>query len=93
LQEQAIDMVLTDYSMPEMTGYDLLKAIKVKHTSMHCLQITAFADAETFLTTAHFSGVLPGAGPPETDTGGRHVIRERAPAHQQVTLFFQNYLV
>jgi YesN/AraC family two-component response regulator len=29
LQGQAIDMVLTDYCMPEMTGYDLLKAIKV----------------------------------------------------------------
>uniref|UniRef100_A0A0D9VH48 Response regulatory domain-containing protein n=1 Tax=Leersia perrieri TaxID=77586 RepID=A0A0D9VH48_9ORYZ len=27
-QEQAIDIVLTDYCMPEMTGYDLLKAIK-----------------------------------------------------------------
>ncbi|CAL5027327.1 unnamed protein product [Urochloa decumbens] len=25
---KAIDMVLTDYCMPEMTGYDLLKAIK-----------------------------------------------------------------
>jgi two-component response regulator ARR-A family len=29
LQEQPVDMVLTDYCMPEMTGYDLLKAIKV----------------------------------------------------------------
>jgi len=28
-KEQAIDMVLTDYCMPEMTGYDLLKAVKV----------------------------------------------------------------
>ncbi|RLM65865.1 two-component response regulator ORR1-like [Panicum miliaceum] len=27
-KEQAIDMVLTDYCMPEMTGYDLLKAVK-----------------------------------------------------------------
>ncbi|CAN6241650.1 unnamed protein product [Urochloa humidicola] len=27
-KEQGIDMVLTDYCMPEMTGYDLLKAIK-----------------------------------------------------------------
>uniref|UniRef100_J3LY67 Response regulatory domain-containing protein n=1 Tax=Oryza brachyantha TaxID=4533 RepID=J3LY67_ORYBR len=27
-KEQAIDMVLTDYCMPEMTGYELLKAIK-----------------------------------------------------------------
>uniref|UniRef100_J3LDV5 Response regulatory domain-containing protein n=1 Tax=Oryza brachyantha TaxID=4533 RepID=J3LDV5_ORYBR len=26
--EEAIDIVLTDYCMPEMTGYDLLKAIK-----------------------------------------------------------------
>ncbi|PAN38287.1 hypothetical protein PAHAL_7G161400 [Panicum hallii] len=25
---QAVDMVLTDYSMPDMTGYELLKAIK-----------------------------------------------------------------
>jgi hypothetical protein len=32
LQEQAVDMVLTDYCMPEMTGYDLLKAIKVLTT-------------------------------------------------------------
>lgn len=30
LQDQAIDIVLTDYCMPEMTGYDLLKAIKVE---------------------------------------------------------------
>uniref|UniRef100_A0A0D9VH47 Response regulatory domain-containing protein n=1 Tax=Leersia perrieri TaxID=77586 RepID=A0A0D9VH47_9ORYZ len=28
VSEQAIDIVLTDYCMPEMTGYDLLKAIK-----------------------------------------------------------------
>ena len=27
--QRSIDMVLTDYCMPEMTGYDLLKAIKV----------------------------------------------------------------
>jgi YesN/AraC family two-component response regulator len=36
LQEQAIDMVLTDYCMPEMTGYDLLKAVKVQQIqSLH----------------------------------------------------------
>ncbi|KAL5214461.1 hypothetical protein ABZP36_003613 [Zizania latifolia] len=29
-KEQAIDMVLTDYCMPEMTGYELLKAIKAR---------------------------------------------------------------
>ena len=29
LQEPTVDIVLTDYCMPEMTGYDLLRAIKV----------------------------------------------------------------
>jgi CheY-like chemotaxis protein len=37
LQEQAIDMVLTDYCMPEMNGYDLLKAIKVHLTCLPSL--------------------------------------------------------
>lgn len=27
-QDQNIDIILTDYCMPEMTGYDLLKAVK-----------------------------------------------------------------
>jgi two-component response regulator (ARR-A family) len=30
-KQRSVDMVLTDYCMPEMTGYDLLKAIKVCH--------------------------------------------------------------
>uniref|UniRef100_A0ACD5ZJZ2 Uncharacterized protein n=1 Tax=Avena sativa TaxID=4498 RepID=A0ACD5ZJZ2_AVESA len=29
-QRRSVDMVLTDYCMPEMTGYDLLRAIKVR---------------------------------------------------------------
>lgn len=29
MQEQKIDIVLTDYFMPHMTGYDLLKTVKV----------------------------------------------------------------
>jgi CheY-like chemotaxis protein len=47
LQEQAIDMVLTDYCMPEMTGYDLLKAVKVllhycckiNHRGIFCMRL------------------------------------------------------
>jgi two-component response regulator (ARR-A family) len=41
LQGQAIDMVLTDYCMPEMTGYDLLKAIKV-HIARCCIIFFTF---------------------------------------------------
>ncbi|WOK96533.1 two-component response regulator ORR1 [Canna indica] len=33
LQDQKIDIVLTDYCMPEMTGFDLLKAVKKHNTS------------------------------------------------------------
>lgn len=29
LQEVEVNLVITDYCMPEMTGYDLLKKIKV----------------------------------------------------------------
>lgn len=32
MQERKIDIVLTDYCMPEMDGYELLKAIKVRIT-------------------------------------------------------------
>lgn len=37
LQELTVDIVLTDYCMPEMTGYDLLKAIKVNHHHPLCI--------------------------------------------------------
>jgi CheY-like chemotaxis protein len=29
VQEINIDIILTDYFMPQMTGYDLLRAVKV----------------------------------------------------------------
>ena len=49
MQEQAIDMVLTDYCMPEITGYDLLKAIKVPcrslHLFFHIFVLTNLADS------------------------------------------------
>lgn len=57
LQEQAIDMVLTDYCMPEMTGYDLLKAIKVLLTQLlqdqsmqHFLYVVLFISAFLYLS-------------------------------------------
>jgi CheY-like chemotaxis protein len=34
-------MVLTDYCMPEMTGYDLLKAIKVTHLLLQPHELTS----------------------------------------------------
>jgi two-component response regulator ARR-A family len=58
LQGQAVDMVLTDYSMPDMTGYELLKAIKVRtHADMQ--QTTAFSELRRSSShTANFTGVF-----------------------------------
>ena len=39
-----------------------------------------------------FHGCSPGDDPPEADTGGRYVVRERAPADQQVPFVF-NFFV
>ncbi|KAM0828978.1 hypothetical protein ACQ4PT_067174 [Festuca glaucescens] len=36
-KQRSIDMVLTDYCMPEMTGYDLLQAIKPASLTNRCL--------------------------------------------------------
>jgi len=98
-------MVLTDYSMPEMTGYDLLKAIKVHHHT--CIQyqplhfltrvgqfICACISSRLIQSSSRckFHGCFPGADPPEADTGGRHVVRERAPADQQVPFLFNFFL-
>ena len=30
MQETDVNMIITDYWMPEMTGYELLKKVKVK---------------------------------------------------------------
>jgi hypothetical protein len=76
-------MVLTDYCMPEMTGYDLLKAIKVTTHINKALQflchlcgfICAFHARRLTLSWA-FSGVES----PKADTSNRHVVRRRAPA-------------
>ena len=94
LQEQAVDMVLTDYCMPEMTGYDLLKAVKVLRSQSLHLCISArvcvcSVPAIQFHSVSLSHAAKPnmtGAEPPEADPGDRHVVRRRAPADQQVSL-------
>jgi len=80
LQEQAIDMVLTDYCMPEMTGYDLLKAVKVlRSQSLHlCISarvcVCSVPAFHVSLTLARCKPNLTGAEPPQADPGDRHVV-------------------
>ena len=40
--DRDIQLVVTDYKMPDMNGLDLIKAIKLKNSAMICLIITGF---------------------------------------------------
>jgi hypothetical protein len=94
LQEQAIDMVLTDYCMPEMTGYDLLKAIKVLlpllqckicHRGIFCRMRSLNFCMCPNLTRCKLPLNFAGAEPAEADPCHRHVVRRRAPEDQPVS--------
>ena len=76
-----MSMIFTDYWMPEMTGYELLKKVKVMMISRHdqfctktCKVLIFF-----FLTSLH-AGIIQA----EADPGGDHVVRERADQDQQM---------
>lgn len=43
-QDQRIDLVITDHLMPEMTGLELLKAIRESHPDLPVIIITAYAE-------------------------------------------------
>jgi len=43
-QNQRIDLVITDHLMPEMTGLELLKAIRESHPDLPVIIITAYAE-------------------------------------------------
>lgn len=43
-QDQRIDLVITDYLMPEMTGLELLKAIRENHPTLPVIIITAYTE-------------------------------------------------
>jgi CheY-like chemotaxis protein len=41
---EAFDVVITDYSMPGMTGAELIKAVKARLPSMHIVMASGYAD-------------------------------------------------
>jgi two-component system response regulator PilR (NtrC family) len=47
LKKKAFDLVISDMQMPNLTGLELLKAVKDQYPDMLFMMITAFATAET----------------------------------------------
>ena len=45
--ETGFDMIITDIMMPQMNGFDLLKAVKVKYPLIPVVMITAYSTVYT----------------------------------------------
>lgn len=51
------NVVITDYKMPNMNGFELLKIIKKEYPKIKVLLLTAFADAENAAIEAGAYGI------------------------------------
>jgi CheY-like chemotaxis protein len=95
IQEPNVSMIITDYWMPEMTGYDLLKKIKVYIHACFCpdLRFTSYKLKliATIGTPSFSHGIYTNAGivGAEADSRGDHVFRERAHEDHQVRFLRQ----
>jgi len=49
LEQQAVDLVLSDHRMPRMTGLELLEAVKDKYPNTLRVMLTGFADLQLAL--------------------------------------------
>ncbi len=51
LEEQSIDLIISDWNMPKMTGLDLLKKVRAssKHSKMPFLMVTAEAQKQNVI--------------------------------------------
>lgn len=47
VRSRTVDLVLTDYKMPDMTGYDVLLAVKEINPGVQIILMTAFGSVET----------------------------------------------
>ncbi len=47
LEENAVDIIMTDIRMPEMDGFELIKKVKQDQPAIPIITITAFASTET----------------------------------------------
>ena len=60
LRDNKYDLVFTDLRMPNMDGYDLLRAIKLHHPGLPVVVVTGYsvADAQDAMLSAKADGFL-----------------------------------
>ena len=52
-RNKQVDLILTDYSMPEMNGLDLLKRIREKNKTMPVVLMSAYGDQDLAKEAMH----------------------------------------
>lgn len=57
LDEQPIDLILTDQKMPEMTGVEFLKEAVAKHANPFRIIVTGFSDTESIIKAINECGI------------------------------------
>jgi hypothetical protein len=81
-----VSLIITDYWMPEMTGYELLKKVKVRATSILFFETWELQYRAHILSCIANGHLHAGVVQAEGDPCGHHVLRERAEHYQQVCL-------
>jgi DNA-binding NtrC family response regulator len=53
-KDETIDIVLTDYAMPEMNGIELLQKIRETNKTIPIVIMTAYGDKDLVIETMHY---------------------------------------
>ncbi len=56
-QGPRIDLVITDYMMPEMNGLEFIRSLRALLPSVPVILVTAFASAESYLQSCNLGAV------------------------------------
>jgi DNA-binding NtrC family response regulator len=51
LNQQSCNLILLDYEMPQMTGFELLKILKQRHAEIPVVMLTGKSDSDTIIQT------------------------------------------
>lgn len=82
LDENKIDLILTDQKMPEMTGVEFLKNVIPKHPDPFRLIVTGFSDTESIVEAINECGIYQYVTKPWKNEEMRFVIDKALEAYQ-----------